>query len=218
MTAPAACRLDHLVVVAPDLETGRAWAEERLGVPPSGGRQHPQMGTHNLLWGLGPAEARVYLEVIAVDPHLPHPDRPRWFGLDDPADADHLRSGPWLATWAALTDDLEGLSARAPVPLDPPMAMSRGALRWEVAIPRDAPLPLGGAWPLLIRRPAGSPHASAELDTGGLTLLGLEVAGPHAAAVAEALGSVEGPVSFLPAERATRISARIATPRGEILL
>ncbi len=182
-------------------------------MPPAGGGQHPAMGTHNLLWPLGPAEARVYLEVIAVDPHLPHPPRPRWYGLDDPADADHLRSGPWLASWAAATDDLEALAARAPVPLDAPVPMSRGDLRWEVAIPRDAPLPVGGAWPLLIRWPEGV-HPSATLGPPALALERLEIAGAGVPAVAEALGPVAGPVAFAPGEGPPRLAARIRTPNG----
>ncbi len=213
MTPPATCRLDHLVVIAPDLDTGRAWAEERLGVPPAAGGQHPAMGTHNLLWPLGPAEARVYLEVIAVDPHLPHPPRPRWYGLDDPRDADHLRSGPWLASWAAATEDLEGVAARAPVPLDAPVPISRGELHWEVGIPTDAALPLGGAWPLLIRWPEGV-HPSAMLGAAEVTLERIEISGDQAQLVADALGPVAGPVGFGPGTGPTRLSARLMTPNG----
>jgi hypothetical protein len=34
-------RLDHITVVAPSLETGSAYVEAALGVPPCAGRAHP---------------------------------------------------------------------------------------------------------------------------------------------------------------------------------
>ena len=62
------------------------------------------MGTHNAVLSLGP---RLYLEVIAVDPSLPAPGRPRWFDLDEPRMKAELAEGPVLATWVARTRDLE---------------------------------------------------------------------------------------------------------------
>ena len=56
------------------------------------------MGTHNRLASLGPTE---FLEVIAVDPDAPLPERPRWFGLDRFDDA------PRLGTWMLATPDIE---------------------------------------------------------------------------------------------------------------
>ena len=46
-------RLDHITVVAPSLETGSAYVEAALGVPPCAGRAQPGMATHNLLLALG---------------------------------------------------------------------------------------------------------------------------------------------------------------------
>ena len=73
-------RLDHLVVAAASLAEGCAWVEARLGVASPGGGRHANMGTHNALWSLGGS----YIEVIAVEPGGTRPERPRWFGLDDP--------------------------------------------------------------------------------------------------------------------------------------
>ena len=89
-------RLDHLVIAAASLAEGCDWAEARLGVAAAGGGRHANMGTHNALWGLGES----YLEVIAVDPEGVRPDRPRWFGFDDPAVQARLEQGPCLMTWA----------------------------------------------------------------------------------------------------------------------
>ncbi|MEW5882401.1 MAG: VOC family protein, partial [Pseudomonadota bacterium] len=73
---------DHLVVACADLEQGSMWAAETLGAEPQPGGKHATMGTHNRLLKLGP---RVYLELLAIDPHAAPPAHPRWFSLDDPA-------------------------------------------------------------------------------------------------------------------------------------
>ena len=84
-------RLDHLAIVAADLDQGASWAEARLGVPLRAGGRHDRFGTWNRLVRLGAGE---YLEVIAPDPAAPVPDRPRWFGLADPPAAPRL--GNWI--------------------------------------------------------------------------------------------------------------------------
>src|SRR5215211_7084386 len=63
---------DHLVVAAARLDEGAAWVRERLGVEMNPGGRHPRMGTHNRLLRVGPGR---YMEVIAVDPDAPAPDR-----------------------------------------------------------------------------------------------------------------------------------------------
>jgi len=71
---PAELPLDHLIVAATNLEQGVAWIEERLGAHPQPGGKHVAMGTHNALLRIG---ARVYLEIIAVDPTASAPQRSR---------------------------------------------------------------------------------------------------------------------------------------------
>ena len=48
------------------------------------------MGTHNRVLGMA---GGMYLEVIAIDPDAAAPERPRWFGLDEPAMRERLRGG-----------------------------------------------------------------------------------------------------------------------------
>ena len=203
--------LDHLVIVANDLASGCAWAEARLGVPAAGGGRHASMGTHNALWGLGAC----YLEVIAVDPEGVRPDRPRWFGFDDPVVAARLEEGPCLVTWGVSTDDLTAL--RAPVPCHPPEGFARDDLRWQVVLAQGAALPLGGAWPLTIQWTHGL-HPAKRLPDQGLRLEQLEIAGAGAAQAQAALGAVDGPVVFAPGDGPLRLSAEIRTPGGAVML
>ncbi|MFE3838617.1 VOC family protein [Pseudogemmobacter sonorensis] len=66
-------RLDHIAIAAESLVAGEAFVRAAPGLPLAGGGAHPLTGTHNRLMGLGD----VYLEVIAIDPAAPAPDRTR---------------------------------------------------------------------------------------------------------------------------------------------
>jgi hypothetical protein len=204
--------LDHLVIAAADLDSGVAWAERLLCSAPASRGRHAAMGTHNALWSLGP----VYLEVIAVDPAGTAPARPRWFGLDDPAMQARLADGPFLATWAVATDDLDGTCAAAPIPLGPRLPLARDDLTWEVAMPATAPQPMGGLWPLLIRWTTGL-HPARRLPDCGLRLRTLTLAGPGAAEISAALPGLKGRVRFASAPEAA-VSAEIETPAGVVRL
>ncbi len=94
--------MDHLVFAAPDLDEGVRYIEGLFGAEMAAGGRHDGVGTRNRLMGLGPS---TYLEVVSVDPDQPHPERPRWFGLDD-------LTGPRLVTWCAKAPDLDALVAR----------------------------------------------------------------------------------------------------------
>src|SRR3954447_8836016 len=111
-TSHRATQIDHLVVSAPTLAAGAAWARSAIGADPRPGGRHVRMGTHNLLLGLGPD---AYLEVIATDPAAPPPGRPRWFGLDDLAPD----AAPRLAAWVIRTVDVGTVAAASPEPLAP---------------------------------------------------------------------------------------------------
>ena len=202
-------RIDHLVIAAASLAEGRDWAEARLGVPAAGGGSHAAMGTHNALWGLGES----YLEVIAVDPAGVRPERPRWFGFDDPAVQARLARGPCLVTWAVAVDEIGAL--RPPVPHGAPEGFARDDLRWQVRLPDGAALPLGGAWPLTIQWTHGL-HPAKRLPDQGLRLERLEIAGAGVAEAQAALGAVDGPVEFAPGSGPLRLSASIRTPGGVV--
>lgn len=202
-------KLDHLVVAAGELGEGTAWIQEGLGQPPGGGGRHEGMGTHNALWRLGSA----YLEVIAIDPDAAEPERPRWFGLDHPEMRKRLTAGPVLATWAVAVEAFTGPAAHAPVSLAPAEWCAREDLRWQVMRAEGVALPLGGAWPLLIRW-GDAPHPAGCLPDAGLRLASFTLGGPHAPQVSAALGPVAAPVTIGIDPSAPVLSATVTLASG----
>jgi hypothetical protein len=213
-------RLDHLVVAAADLAQGVAWCEAMLGVTPAPGGRHALFGTHNRLLGIADSRfPQAYLEIIAIDPAAPPPDRPRWFGLDDPALQDRLAQGPRLIHLVARTAALEpdrqrlidaglqpGESVRASRPTP------SGLLEWEILVRADGTLACGGAVPTLIRW--RGVHPADTLPASGVTLRSLALHGLGAGARA-ALDLQGASVSEAPG---AALRALLATPKGEVWL
>ena len=203
-------RLDHLVVTAPSLPTGVEFLHRALGAIPQTGGEHPRMGTHNCFVRLG---ERLYLEVIAADPDVPHPGRPRWFQLDRPESVRACR----LATWVVRTDDIRAAAAASPVPLGNVEPMSRGQLSWLITIPADGSLPLEGVAPTLIQWPTEA-HPADTLQDTGCRLLRLEGFHPQPDAVSGMLKAIgfqgEFEVSPLARGQPAHLVAHIQTPQG----
>jgi len=214
--------LDHIIVASSRLEAGVDWVEERLGVRPQPGGKHVAMGTHNALLKLGP---RSYLEVIAVDPDVEAPARPRWFSLDEPAMRSRLAAGPALITWVVRCDSLAAACARVP-DLGEILSMSRGDFHWQIAVPESGNLLWGGVLPAAIQWDVGADgaelHPCDRLPDSGCQLLELRLA--HPAAVLGNAGilamfrelRVVGPVELKPGP--VEIGARVGTPKGESTL
>ena len=169
-------RLDHLAVSATSLAEGVAAVEAALGTALGPGGQHALMSTHNRLLGLGD----LYLEVIAPDPSAPAPPHPRWFRLDE------FRGPPRLTNWIAATDDLDSALADAPPGVGDAVALSRGDLRWRMAVPGDGRLPFDDAFPALIEW-QGQAHPAARLPDCGVRLHRLTVVHPDAQALRDSL-------------------------------
>lgn len=200
-------RLDHIAVSAGRLDEGVAWVEAALGVSLQGGGQHPLMATHNRLLGLGD----VYLEVIAPDPTLPRPAHPRWFALDD------FTGPPRLTNWIARCDDLEAALALSPPGSGRPLVLSRGDLRWRMAVPDDGHLPFDDAFPALIEW-QGAAHPTERLASP-VHLLCIEITHPACDRLTAALsGLLDDPRLRLRTGPAKAMRAVFATPQGERVL
>jgi hypothetical protein len=204
--------LDHIAVVAPDLGVGVAWVRETLGVDMPAGGQHPEMGTHNRLVGLGPD---VYLEVIAIDPDAPRPLQRRWFGLDDRQTVErHWREGRRLRSYAARCTDIAATIGAQGETFGAPMRISRGDRQWLFAVRPDGEPPQGGALPCLIDWGERGTPAPAMPDLG-LRLHRLRVEAPDPDVVHAVLAAIG--LACKPEIRrgpAVRLTATIATPDG----
>lgn len=168
-------RLDHLAIAAETLEDGVAWAEDRLGVSFLGGGKHDRYGTHNKLAAL---HGGLYLEVIAVDP-LANSDGPRWFGLDN------FKGPPRLVNWICEPDVLAPYLVHGMVSVP----MSRGDLRWDMGVPPDGSLPMGGGFPTVLSWHTDAPPGVL-LGPSSLVLEELTVRHPNAQDIAAELDGV----------------------------
>ncbi|WP_254926681.1 VOC family protein [Janthinobacterium sp. PC23-8] len=204
------CHIDHITVTAPTLEAGARFVRQALGVAPQPGGQHLRMGTHNLLLRLG---SSLFLEVIAPDPTLSRPIRPRWFGLDDLLPD----AAPRLATWVVRTSNIKESSAACPEVLGTIAPMHRGALDWLITIPEDGALPLDGVGPALIEW-AQAAHPAAGLQDHGLSLGKLELFHAEPQRIARLLSNLalEGQVEVHATRdgQAAHLAAQIHTPQG----
>ena len=193
---------DHLAISCTDLPEGTQAVEAALGLPLAPGGEHPAFGTHNRLLSLGPD---AYLEVIAINPQASAPGRARWFGLDG-------FSGPArLTNWILRSDDLTGDLAQADPGAGTPMALSRGALNWRMAVPEGGALPFDNLHPALIQW--DGPHPAPNLPDAGARLVALTITHPEAANLRAALpGLTDDRIVFVTGPQ--HISAQIDTPNG----
>jgi Glyoxalase-like domain len=214
-------QLDHLVIAAATLEQGAAWCEATMGVAPQPGGQHPLFGTHNRLLKIASAAyPECYLEIIAIDPAAPPPQRARWFGLGDEAlQASLASNGPRLIHCVARSTMLDmhrwGLITVGCQPGDPVSASretKHGTLNWQILVREDGALLCGGALPTLIQWQGT--HPASHMPDSGVTLTGLKLNGvPHRARDVLRLRGVDVQPTGEPA-----LSATLATPRGPVTL
>ncbi|MEO0485797.1 MAG: VOC family protein [Pseudomonadota bacterium] len=199
--------LDHLIVSAADLTAGTASVASALGQPLQPGGQHALFGTHNQLLSLG---AEDYLEVIAVDPGAAPLERARWYDLD-------RFGGPTrLTNWALRVSDLDAALAALGPGFGAPIAVSRGDLRWRMAVPATGVLPYDNCAPALLEWE--TPPPGPRLTERGCRLVELTVCHPAAEALSALLAPhfTDARVRF--AAGMPRLIARVATPAGERVL
>lgn len=194
--------LDHLAISATTLQDGADYVSERFGVPFQAGGQHTAMGTHNQLLSLGD----LYLEVISIDPEGAAPKRRRWFDLD------RFSGRPRVTNWIIRCPDIETGLADLPTGTGVPMALERGDLRWQMAVPATGILPLDGVAPALIAW-QGQAHPAPRLIDRGVRLKRLEVSHPQIAAL-----PVLSDPRIVYSCGAPGLRAVFATPNGDVTL
>ncbi len=231
--APPLATLDHLVVLAPNLASGVAWAEATLGVTPGPGGEHPLMGTHNRLLRLRSRSDQsnsqpraAYLEIIAINPAatptLQPPER-RWFDMDDPVLRERVaQMGPQLVHWVARVPDLAAaLQAWQQLGINRGEARaasrptSGGLLQWQISLRPDGQRLFDGCLPTLIEW--GPHHPTAAMPDSGLALQSLALQHPQASQLQTACHAI-GLQEVLITDGPARLSAQLGTPRGPLTL
>lgn len=197
--------LDHLAVAGETLEAVVAHVEEALGLRLQPGGQHQVFGTHNYLLGLADG---LYLEAIAIDPEAEPQRSPRWFDLD------RFSGAPRITNWICRCSDMTDVLASLPGGVSTPVALTRGDLRWDMAVPADGILPFDNMFPALIEW--HSAHPSPLLTQQGCALERLVVAHPEAAALRDLLPLQDARLVF--ETGAPGFEASFATPHGKRVL
>lgn len=212
--APPAA-VDHLVVAGATLAQAIEYVGDLTGVAARPGGKHVAMGTHNAVARLGP---KLYLELIAIDPDVARPARPRWFGLDDAKLGEALGERPRLIHWVARVADLPAAIARAKHDPGPAHAFERGSYRWRLTVPDDGSLPGGGLLPTLLAWDVPQ-HPADALPDDGLALVELAGAHPSPATIRTALAALGlGDALRVSYGEAPRLAAMLRTPRGLVTL
>jgi hypothetical protein len=197
--------LDHLAVAGESLEAAVAHVEEALGVPLQPGGQHAMFGTHNYLLGLADG---LYLEAIAIDPEAKPQRSPCWFDLD------RFFGAPRISNWICRCSDMADVLAQLPDGVGTSVALTRGDLRWDMAVPEDGILPYDNMFPALIEW--HSVHPAPRLTQQGCVLEWLVIAHPEAAALRTLMPLRDARVEF--ESGAVGYEASFATPHGRRLL
>jgi Glyoxalase-like domain len=97
-----------------------------------------------------------------------------------------LARSPRLLTWVARVADIRTALTDVPGAAGEPVQVSRGTLSWQISIPPDGSLPLGGAFPTLIQWPDRTLRGLSMPDLG-CRLERLSIKHPHGASLAELL-------------------------------
>lgn len=199
---------DHIAVSGETLSDATSRVEVALGVTLQKGGEHAVYGTHNMLLGL---EDGLYLEAIAVNPGAQPQQRPRWFDLD-------RFTGPArLTNWICRCGDLDTVLAALPEGFGKPVALSRGDLRWRMAVPADGVLPFDGFAPALIEW-EGDAHPSTRLENSGWRQTALIVTHPQAAAMQALLDPLLQDARITFATGAAQLEARFDVAGAERVL
>lgn len=178
--------LDHIVIGAKTLADGMSYVQSTLGVNIPFGGVHLQMGTHNCLMQLGKS---LFLEIIAINPDIPPPAHPRWYGLDDPFVRQQLRKSPMLLTWVINTRKIDMLLSCSNFHMGNKQPVSRGELKWYFSLPEDGRLLAGGLLPYAIEWQAVT-HPAVKMSDLGCRLESLELHHPQPLWLKESLDSI----------------------------
>ncbi len=209
--------IDHIVLVADELNNGRLFVEERLGVTPTPWCRNDRYGTHSLALRLG---NHAYLEVMAADPDADPPPQPRWYELDDPHMQRTLARRPRLFGWAVRVTSLAAAVDNAAYDAGIPLSVIQGGISWKQTQRPDGQLILSGAGPALVERSLAA-HPASQMPDQGCRIAVLRVSDGKPAEMQHLLASI-GADTLVEISRGNggerRIEVEVETPSGVRLL
>lgn len=227
-------QIDHLVVVAQNLDQGMQWCEATFGIAPGPGGEHAQFGTHNRLFKIAtPANPLAYLEIIAVNgsaARSSNAPRKRWFDMDDETVRAAVAVAPRLVHFVVSTSDIQaGRTALRALDIERGPAVQasrpsrRGLLQWQITVREDGQRLFDGALPTLIQWGKADDtdplrlHPRNSLPRSGVSLQSLALTHPAAdklQSAFEAIGLTGVAVNAGPAN----IVATFQSPLGVVAL
>lgn len=210
--SPSVGTLDHIVVTVPELASALDACEQRLGVRPEPGGEHPQFGTHNALLTLG---GDSYIELIARRPDSPDVVGPIPFGLDQqPTKIGVCTFAAHPAQLNSAAEQVRGSGIELGDATDGERTAPDGTtLRWRLTRPlagADAGVEPAGAVPFLIDW--GDTPSPAHTVAPKVRLVDWGIASPEPDRVRRVLDIVEVPVPVIAGH--ARIWVELEGPTG----
>ena len=208
MRGVLAATIDHLLWGSRDLEAAVDDLFARSGVRPHFGGHHPELGTHNAIARLG---ERVFLEIIAPDPHLPAGEFARKLAT---------LAEPTLLMWAARTTDATATAGRAKAAGYAATVAEGHRQRPDGEVVRWVNVFVAGHGagtlvPFFVQW--HGPHHPAADAPAGLTLASFAIETPQPTSVRTVLAALDVKVSVRKGRR-DRLLAAIEGPHGSMVL
>ncbi|WP_076437459.1 VOC family protein [Bosea sp. TND4EK4] len=204
--------LDHLTVIAPNLDEGVRHVRACLDLDVPFGQRHVGMGSCNHLLQLG---GSIYLEIVALDPDADPRETARWFGLNDPKKVRReWDAGQRLRGWVARVDRMDEVLGGREAVFGRKVALPAADPSFDFAIPEDGSLPLDGAVPSLIDR-RGKARSMANIADLGARLKTFSLEHPDADAISIRLKEIGlDPMLTIRQGPEFRYRAHVETPAG----
>ncbi len=231
-------QIDHLVIVANNLNQGVSWCEATLGITPSAGGEHKLFGTHNRLFKIAtPIHPLAYCEIIAIHSEAPRAPAPRidtaqkrWFDMDDEALQAAVAIEPRLAHFVANTPDVQAARAalnalgidRGPA-LEASRHSRKGLLQWQITVREDGQRLFNGMLPTMIQWGKADDkeplrlHPRNSLPRSGVSLQGITCTHPQASALQKAYGAI-GLAGVAVQAGPANLIVTLQTPKGRVTL
>ncbi len=227
-------QIDHLVIVAQNLDQGVAWCEATLGITPGPGGEHKLFGTHNRLFKIAtPAHPLAYCEIIAINSEASRAAdtaQKRWFDMDDEALQKAVAVEPRLVHFVANTPDvqavrtaLNGLSIDRGPALEASRHSRKGLLQWQITVRGDGQRLFNGMLPTIIQWGKADDkeplrlHPRNGLPRSGVSLQSITCTHPQAPAL-QAAHTAIGLAGVAVQEGPANLIATLQTPKGLVTL